>query len=148
MTVVYDALVDAHDADEFPISVAYSRDVLNKDAISAEVKTKGIVRYLVSAPLPMRNDLRNSTLGDVKVIQPWMLVFASTGKKCVKGLEDWFKRVGCVMQTGIVGVPPNGPWTYSTLSLLSYTPIGDLEQFAEPYGDVYCIEQYARISIA
>jgi hypothetical protein len=148
MTTVFDSIIDAHTADSFPVNMAYGRNVLKAEAISQVVRQSGVQRFLVSAPLPMGNDIRNSTHGDVKVVQPWMVIFAATERECVEALEAWFVRVGCTLSSGIVGKPPVGPWTYSTLSLLSYNPIGDLEQFAEPYGDVFAIEQYVRISIA
>lgn len=148
MTVVWDEIYEAHKADAFPVKISYSRDSLKAETIKQAVKQSGIVRYIQPAPLPVGNILRQSTRGDVKVVQGFMLVFAATAKECVKALEDWFIRVGCVSQSGIVGLAPNGPWTYSTLSLLSYDPIGDVEQYAEPYGEVYAIEQYVRISIA
>lgn len=148
MIAVFDSIVDAHKADGFPISIAYGPDSMKKANIEALVKQKGTVRYMQPAPLSIENELRNSTNGDVRTVQAFALVFAKTARECVKGLEDWFIRVGFVSQTGIVGHPGVGPWTYSTLSLLAYNPIGGLEQFAQEYGEVYVIEQFVRISIA
>lgn len=148
MTSVFDEIVDAHKADEFPVSVAYGPEAMKKETIAALVKQKGTVRYLQPAPIPIDSSLRKSTNGDVKVVHAFMLVFSKTARECVKALEDWFLRVGFACAPGVVGYPGSGPWTYSTLSLLSYNPIGDVEQFAQQYGEVYVVEQYIRISIA
>lgn len=147
MTSVFDTLVDAHKADSFPISIAYSKDSMQKEEIAKKVGTRGIMRFLCPAPLDPEATVRKSTLGTVEEVKAFMVVFAPTARECVEGLQNWFLRVGYASQTGIVGNPYHAPWTYSTLSLLSYSPIGSIEQFAEPYGEVYALEQYVRISI-
>ena len=148
MIAVFDSIVDAHAADNFPVQIAYGPDSMKKEAIEALVKQRGTVRYLQPAPLNLENSLRLSTNGDVKTVEAFALVFSATAHGCVEALQDWFIRVGFVSQTGIVGHPGTGPWAYSTLSLLAYNPIGGLEQFAQQYGQVYVIEQFVRISIA
>lgn len=148
MTSVYDQLVAAHKADSFPIKIMYSKDAINAEQIKADVYKSGPQRYVQPAPLPVGNVLRESTNGDVKVVQAFIIVFAKTAKEAVEALEAWLIRVGFVSSPGVVGKPRCGPWTYSTLSLLSYSPVGDVEEFAQPYGQIYAVEQYIRISIA
>jgi len=148
MTSSWDTLVDAHAADGFPIAIAYSRDAIKKDAVSEEVRKGKVLRFIQPAPLPVGNILRASTFGDIQVLQGFMVVFAATARECVEGLEAWLLRVGFKSRPGVVGKPLYGPRTYSTINVLEYDAIGDVEQFAEPYGEVYAIEQYIRISIA
>lgn len=94
MTSVYDQLVAAHIADNFPISVMYSKDAINTTKIKADVFAKGPQRYIQPAPLPVGNVLRESTSGDIKVIHAFIIVFAKTAKEAVQALEAWLIRVG------------------------------------------------------
>lgn len=146
MIAVYDAILAAHKADAFPVEIRYG-GTITKDEAAGKVKAQGIARYIIAAPLDVDSELYKATDGSVKELKFWKVIFARTAKDCVQGLQDWFIRVGAVSDTGIVGIPGHAPWTYSTLSVLKWRPVGSLEQYAEVYGEVFAIEQFTRISI-
>lgn len=146
MTGVFDNILTAHDADNYPIHICYG-DMPSKDQIRDDLLQSDIARYLIPAPFDPDSELYQSTDGAITEVMAFMVVFCNTPKETVQGLHNWFLRVGYKTVNNVVGDPPTVPWTYSTLSLMAWHPVGGVESYAEQYGDVWAIEQFVRINI-
>lgn len=143
---VFDAILAAHVADSYPIIISYG-DMPSKEEIQDSLLTQTYCRYLIPAPYDPDAILYQSTAGAISEVMAFMVIFANSARGAVEGLHEWFLRVGYKTENNIVGDPGTKPWVYSTLSVMSWHPVGAIEDYAMQYGNAWAIEQMVRINI-
>jgi len=150
MIATIDAIVDAHTADGYPISVFWG-GVLDKKTLFDQItESSPTLRYLIPAPNGggVTDDFVLASGGKVKFLKMWMVAITKDSRTAVQAGHDWLERIGFTTENGVVGYPASAPWTYQTLLINAWRTVADVNLFSEQYGDVWLWEQPVEIQVS